>query len=1177
MNSLEILEERKIVPIAAMISAGKSKLLNVIYNINFLECKRDIGTKFVNILRYNPNIEEPMFYHLKLQKQKGKYIFYKDLNSLIKGEDNIIEENKNINNVLAANLKVDFQDIFYITEINNVEFIKDKEYLLTHDLCDIPGLSESLTNQINNNETVEKKETKKTDDEKLEEKFVRGARKYGLVYSKRIFNTVKPKKKEKEKKKEEQTEEKTYLTEIFEILRQNIDGIILVLSQENYNFNKNFEIIKKLHKVIQKDITNSLIILNKIDLSPDVKSDIDKCKGLFIKHFPDGNIFNLNLNTFTAISAIQLQNELLMSKKYSNLVNYFFYNYKSYVKRNETTEGNSFIDHLKLIILSEEGNIEKLKEEINQIDIREYEIMKKEILLVIKELTENFKVDNLLFGICEKDVEEDDDDDDENDELTPFQVMKILYVFHKKKKLIPPISEETNKLLNFFKSNKIENQIVGKDQKKELTKSNEEIINTLECFCQEIKQNQTGNNEFQILIDELTKLIHFLKIYNVIFIPFLGVSNSGKTTIINGIIGRDLLPTASKECTKRGIVIGYRDDDNIIINKLNFLSEEFLGFKNYWFRIGPIIAVGEDKVKDTLNNLNYDFNEKEEDSFYLITMRIKLFDDMFLNESLKKMIYLIDFPGFGTGNKFEENNLYNKVMSICNSFFFVTKNSVIKDEDSESMLNSIFNDVQFQKNKLTSQFIKLCLFIFNVDNESSFSKEEEEKGKKNIQSIIKGIDTKDINLCFYNAKYYYNYCSNYNYFFNLNNILKQEYYNFKNEKSYAYYVPSLFKKKSLNFFESMKIKLEGKVKTLFNVNQKEIYKNQVINKDIEKNFDEIVNHMDDDVLLTYKSSQTKPKILKLLSYAQENFSNLNILKESNIEEFKKSIIFQLHYINDIKQVKLKENMENVLAKLDLFFNKDFEERKKDLGDISKLNENVYYIENSVSSLLKYMKDTISKSTNDYKKKLTEPLKCNKQIKLEQLESKNYKEILNEINNEMSENLKGLEKTISEILKYVEAESTTIFQNGKKRLDECLGKNKMDFNIKIGLISDVSKRLRVKKSLEKELFEQIKNSCENTKSIWTKKSFFDWLSSLFFDKNYLDNVIDILIETTMQKINWVFNILERECNRYLVHNKNEIISRVRMLTLKFTDEQKKKWEKLCQSYEKNKKIILKIKN
>ena len=69
---------RKIVPIAEMISAGKSKLLNVILNINFLESRAGIGTKFVNILRYNPNIDESQFYHLKIQNEKGKYIFYKD-------------------------------------------------------------------------------------------------------------------------------------------------------------------------------------------------------------------------------------------------------------------------------------------------------------------------------------------------------------------------------------------------------------------------------------------------------------------------------------------------------------------------------------------------------------------------------------------------------------------------------------------------------------------------------------------------------------------------------------------------------------------------------------------------------------------------------------------------------------------------------------------------------------------------------------------------------------------------------------------------------------------------------------------------------------------------------------------------------------------------------------------
>jgi hypothetical protein len=39
---------------------------------------------------------------------------------------------------------------------------------------------------------------------------------------------------------------------------------------------------------------------------------------------------------------------------------------------------------------------------------------------------------------------------------------------------------------------------------------------------------------------------------------------------------------------------------------------------------------------------------------------------------MKKMIYLIDFPGFGTENFFEKK-IYKNVMTICNSFFLLLK------------------------------------------------------------------------------------------------------------------------------------------------------------------------------------------------------------------------------------------------------------------------------------------------------------------------------------------------------------------------------------------------------------------------------------------------------------------------------------------------------------------------
>ena len=57
MSKLEKIEIRKIVPVIGLISSGKSTLLNVLYNIKFLQCKPGKTTKFVNLLRYKPNIK----------------------------------------------------------------------------------------------------------------------------------------------------------------------------------------------------------------------------------------------------------------------------------------------------------------------------------------------------------------------------------------------------------------------------------------------------------------------------------------------------------------------------------------------------------------------------------------------------------------------------------------------------------------------------------------------------------------------------------------------------------------------------------------------------------------------------------------------------------------------------------------------------------------------------------------------------------------------------------------------------------------------------------------------------------------------------------------------------------------------------------------------------------------
>ena len=213
-------------------------------------------------------------------------------------------------------------------------------------------------------------------------------------------------------------------------------------------------------------------------------------------------------------------------------------------------------------------------------------------------------------------------------------------------------------------------------------------------------------------------------------------------------------------------------------------------------------------MKGTIKGLNHDFPEKEENSFYYIKTKIKLFDDLGFDDSLKKMIYLIDFPGYGTGNIFERV-LYKKVMSICNAFVFVVRNSVIKEKMNKKLLDELFTQTMRNKQKLPSGFIKSCCFVFNNGREQPITKNDLDLAKKDIKSIIKRIPDEDINACFFNAKYFQIYQYYFNYFFNIKRTIKQLYKDFIIWYQNVYKVPEIDNKnKSINFGEYLKYILD---------------------------------------------------------------------------------------------------------------------------------------------------------------------------------------------------------------------------------------------------------------------------------------------------------------------------------------------------------------------------------
>ena len=1104
-----------------------------------------------------------------------------------------------------------------MTEINSMPFITDIDYLLTHDLCDIPGLSEY---QENNKKNVceEQKEDKTEDFTRTNtmDRITMQGKDLGLSYdiTKDLLtqkleldgideNDIKEDDDEKENNKEENKEENkdedeiyykisdnenknTYLTEIYKIIKDYIEGGIIIMSVENYYFEENFELIARLNRVINKDIVKFLVILNKMDLSSNPKADIEKFKGLIIKHYPKCKTFNINLNTFIPLSVNQLQNELLMKTSFKHLIRYHFYNYVSNIKKEKLINQNvdkTFIEHLKEIIKTDKSFdkefIEAKAEEVN--NMSNIDEIKEEIKSIIHELTKEFTGNSdIKLGIsCEnidKDEDEDEDEDDDDD-LKSTDVIKAFYLFHKNNILMPLFSEETINLLDYFKNDNFSSNVIREIRNEEQNENsiNRQIMKCLKHLNHKLKKAKIEVEKIKSLIYEIRQTSEFLKIYDTILIPFLGASNAGKTTIINGMLGDDILPTDLNECTKRGIIIRYHGKE-MTIRKANFKSEKLLNRDYYYFEAEKnIIGKGKKQVTEILKGLNYDFSEKEEDSFYYLQTKIKLFDELGFDNTLKKKIYLIDFPGFGTKNKFE-NEIYNKVMSICNSFIFTIKNSVIKENNNQIVLNSLFNQAKEQKQILPSLFIKSCLFILNNDKSQSIDKTDVDKAKDDINYLIKGINKDNINLCFYNAKYYSNYTDIKNYFFNIEQTFEFEYQNYLSFKRNIYKTPEKVRGKHYeNFIDYLIKKLKEKIK---NEGLGPFKKSQVIDKNIRGKISNVLTDFNKrEIIKMNEIYKDEENLAKLFSLAQEKIDQLKVLKESNYEEFKKVFDSRIKYINDYVKKNIGQNIDKVLNTLDVFFNTDFSEKKTNITEINNFTKNMKEEKRKINESFAKNQTSLFQIITEYRDSIVKTLTDKEENIKQLLKAKNIREIFDEIIKEIKNNIKNLNKKLIGIVRTIDSDLSKIsedFQEILKKFSE--GKTSFDkldsftiyFSLRVGDKTG---------NLEEEILQELTNSCQNLSIIYEKKGFKDWLYSAFSNEHYLKNIIELLVNSFVKKMEYILVLISEQLKIYSEDLFHSIEKSYSLATTTFTEEQLNYWKDIKEYYEKNRNQITSLKN
>ena len=425
--------------------------------------------------------------------------------------------------------------------------------------------------------------------------------------------------------------------------------------------------------------------------------------------------------------------------------------------------------------------------------------------------------------------------------------------------------------------------------------------------------------------EKLENYIEYLNLYNVIFIPFLGIPNHVKNKLINKILGKNILINNLDEYMRKGIIIKYSKEEEITLSKAYIKHKNFLQKTNCYFNNKKKLGKGEEQIKEAIKE---ELKIKEKEVFFYLKSKIKLFDEIGFDDSIKNMVYLIFFP-FEETQDILEFKVYKEVLSICNIFVFFFENSLFKDDISKKIFNSNFNKVKDIKNELISKFIKSSLFVLNNDEEILFKKDFENI-KKNIKEILK-LNNKEINLC------------------SVNDL----------KESFSFLINKLYQKKHNEFDKNF-----SNIMLFLKIFFKFDYKSKIKDNPNEiKNFNLNINQ----VIEGLESSQNnnKNKMNELFNTYKENIVQLKLIENNDIKkELEKN---NLEGIKDIIFTEMIKIFEYFIKRINEHLNNYEDKSYNYYSNAKQYLINFVQEKNNFLNLNYKLKEYISKSIGDIEK------------------------------------------------------------------------------------------------------------------------------------------------------------------------------------------------------------------
>ena len=512
----------------------------------------------------------------------------------------------------------------------------------------------------------------------------------------------------------------------------------------------------------------------------------------------------------------------------------------------------------------------------------------------------------------------------------------------------------------------------------------------------------------------LDEFEYFIANNNKILIPTIGQYSSGKSSLLNILIGNHYLPTSDGVCTNKGVIIEYTPDKNIAE-----LYEIKLNLERKYFSFVKSKKICDDKkkIEGEIDKINKEHKAiKLEDSFLLLKVHIEFFE--LLEEEFREKILLIDFPGLGVlkNKNFFSSDVLGPLINQSDSFLFFNPEVINSDENQQIIINI----VERIKNRKISFSYKNCLFIMNKwdkhrASEKNYTLEQAKDDLKKIFYINNLEDIfQDIDMINCSAKDYEAFLKIKNLVLNFEDYLKSLKVDFENE--YEDNEHEEDEDKNEEFYKYIKNDITAKKDKLtiineIDLNKKEEYfeklnnflSNSVYNiKDSHKNdiidsYLILINNIKHHTLLISSNKENlEKKIKQHILLAVSNLKNTIELKGINfLRSINETISFVLDRLNSPMKNKLK------YSKIE-----ESENRKKEIEEM--FSQFKILIEIAKSKFIGEQDQLINNYIREVSKIFINRKKEN--------ENKSNKIILGQIENEKLDELKDKKKKFYQTLK-----------------------------------------------------------------------------------------------------------------------------------------------------------------